>query len=139
MMAEPKTAKTGASAAAFLKTIDDDQKRKDCKAIAKLMKTATGSKAEMWGPAIVGFGKAHIKYANGKTGEWMQIGFAPRKSTITLYIMNGFSGYKRQLTKLGKYKTGKSCLYIRKLADVDVEVLEAMINDSVAEMAERHP
>lgn len=129
-MAELKTKKNNASVTAFVKGIEDPQKRKDCQAIAKMMRAATGARAKMWGEAIVGYGDWHYKYASGRDADWFQVGFSPRKQNITVYIMNGFSKYQKLLDKLGKHKTGKSCLYIKRLSDVDVDVLEALIKAS---------
>ncbi len=130
-MVELKTKKNTASVSAFLNAIEDPQRRKDCKAVAKFMREATGSRGAMWGDAIVGFGSYHYKYASGREGDWMLCGFSPRKQNLTLYIMSGFSMYDKLLAKLGKHKTGKSCLYIKKLEDVDTEVLRELIRHSV--------
>lgn len=130
-MAELKTQKTRASVTKFLNGVEDDRKRKDAKAVAKLMKAATGQAGAMWGESIVGFGSRTMTYANGKQSEWFQVGLAPRKSALVLYIMDGFTGYQALLKKLGKHKTGKACLYIKRLEDVDVTVLEQLIERSV--------
>lgn len=131
-MAEPKTQKTKQSITAFLNSVEDDTKRKDSKRLVKMMKAATGDKGAMWGTAIVGFGKRTITYAGGKESEWFQVGFSPRKASLVLYIMDGFSGYKALLKKLGKHKTGKACLYVKRLEDVDTDVLEDLIKTSVS-------
>ena len=104
-----------------------------------MMREATGKRAKMWGSSIVGFGEYHYKYASGREGDFMIVGFSPRKSSLTLYIMPGFSGYKDDLAKLGKYKTGKSCLYIKRLDDVDEKVLKRLIRKSVREMKKKYP
>ena len=130
-MPELKTQKNKQSVAAFLNAVDDDTKRKDSKRLAKMMKAATGDKGAMWGSSIVGYGKRTITYANGKESEWFQVGFSPRKQSLVLYIMDGFSGYKALLKKLGKHKTGKACLYVKRLEEVDVDVLEDLIQASV--------
>jgi hypothetical protein len=130
-MAELKTKKTQASVAAFLNAIDDDQKRRDSKAVAKIMKEITGKSPKMWGTSIVGYGSYHYKYASGQEGDWPLTGFSPRKQALTLYIMSGFKEYKPLLKKLGKHKTGKACLYIKKLEDVDEKVLRELIKRSV--------
>ena len=93
----------------------------------------------MWGPSIIGFGSYRYKYASGREGEWMLTGFSPRKQNLTLYIMPGFDNYDSLLAKLGKYKTGKSCLYINKLEDVDLSVLEKLVKQSVDHMVETNP
>jgi hypothetical protein len=130
-MAEPKTKKTKASVAEFLNAIEDPQKRKDSKTIVKMMKEATGIKPAMWGAGMVGFGNYHYKYASGREGDWFLTGFAPRKQDLTLYIMDGFKSYKPLMKRLGKYKTGKACLYIKRLDDVDVVALRELITRSV--------
>ncbi len=130
-MAELKTKPTGKSVAQFLNSIEDPTMRKDCKTVAKMMKEITGAKAKMWGPGIVGFGSYHYKYASGREGDWFVSGFAPRKRELTLYIMAGFSRYNALMKKLGKHKTGKSCLYIKSLDDIDLDVLRVLIEESV--------
>ena len=130
-MAELKTQKTNASVVAFLGAIENGQRKKDSFAVMELMKKITNSEPSMWGPSIIGFGHYHYKYASGRENDWFLTGFSPRKQSLTLYIMNGFSRYDEILSKLGKYKTGKSCLYINKLEDVDVKVLEDLIASSV--------
>ena len=130
-MSELKTQKNKVSVNAFLNSIDDDQQRKDAKTIAKIMKEVTGTKPSMWGPGIVGFGSYHYKYASGREGDWFLTGFSPRKQNLTVYIMDGFKGRGTLLKKLGKHKTGKSCLYIKRLADVKVDVLHELVKASV--------
>ena len=138
-MAELKTKQNQASVADFLKQIDDRQKRADCKAIGKMMRDATGKRARMWGASIVGFDKYDYQYESGRSGTFMQTGFSPRAKNITVYIMPGFDGFASLMKKLGKYKTGKSCLYINRLEDVDQKVLARLIRDSVREMRRRYP
>jgi len=135
-MAELKTKKTKASVAAFLDQISDEQRRKDCQRVLKIMKEATGEQPRMWGSSIVGFGAYKYRYASGHEGEWPIIGFSPRKNDLTLYIMPGFADYTELMAKLGKHKTGKSCLYIKKLDDVELPVLKKLITKSVDRMAE---
>ena len=137
-MAEVKTKKNNASVAAFLNAVADKQKRADAKKVAAMMRTATGSRARMWGTSIVGFGSYHYKYASGREGDWMLVGFSPRKQNLSLYIMPGFKAFDSLMAKLGKYKTGKSCLYINKLDDVDENVLEKLINESVKHMRKKY-
>lgn len=137
-MAELKTQETTASVAAFLNAIDDGQKRADCKTIAKMMRAATGKPPKMWGTAIVGFDKYEYLYDSGRDGSWPITGFSPRAKNISVYIMPGFAKYKALLKKLGKHKTGKSCLYIAKLADVDEEILRALITASVKDMRQKY-
>lgn len=136
-MAELKTKKTKASVAAFLKKIADPQRRKDCQTVLDLMKQATGEEPKMWGTTIVGFGSYQYRYASGHGGEWPIIGFSPRKTDLTLYIMPGFEEFESLMAGLGKYKTGKSCLYIKKLGDVEVPVLKKLIAKSVERMAQQ--
>lgn len=133
-MAELKTKKTEASAAEFLNAIVDEQRRADCFAVAELMKKATKSEPKMWGSSIVGFGEYHYKYASGREGDWMQMGFASRKDFLTLYLCGRDENFDGLLSKLGKYKSGKGCLYIKKLADVDLKILQALIKCSLINM-----
>src|SRR5262245_39777219 len=133
-MAELKTKKTEASVEDFLNKIKDEQTRQDCFEIARIMKQATRSEPKMWGSSIVGFGSRHLKYASGRELDWMLTGFSPRKANITLYILSGFENQDAMLKKLGKYSTGKGCLYIKKLKDVDTKVLKELISESVRTM-----
>ncbi len=133
-MAEPKTQKTNASVAAFLDGIDDKRKRADCKAISKMMRDATGNRAKMWGTTIIGYGSYRYKYASGREGDWAVCGFSPRAQNITVYIMPGFKPFGPLMKKLGKYKTGKSCLYINKLDDIDLAVLEDLVGQGLDTM-----
>jgi hypothetical protein len=137
-MAENKTKENKASVAAFLNAVDDKRKRSDCKKVAAMMRKATGSRARMWGTAIVGFGNYHYEYASGCEGDWMLVGFSPRKQNLVVYIMPGFKDFSALMKKLGKYKTGKSCLYIKKLEDVDEGILEKLIDRSVKVMRKRY-
>ena len=130
-MAELKTKKTKASVNAFLNKITDEQRRKDCQTILNLMKQATGEEPKMWGSSIVGFGTYHYRYASGREGDWPIIAFSPRKTDLTLYIMPGFEKFESLMAKLGTYKTGVSCLYIKKLDDVEIPVLKKLIAKSV--------
>ena len=137
-MAELKTRPTRASVTAFVDAIDDPQKRKDVKRIATMMRQATGARACMWGDAIVGYGRYRYTNTAGKDFEWMLTGYSPRKQAISVYIMCGFDGFKDLMTRLGKHKTGKSCLYIKRLSDVDEKVLAELIAASVKRMRERY-
>ena len=130
-MAELKTKKTEASVEDFLNKIKDQDVRQDCFEIAKIMKQATRSDAKMWGSSIVGFGSRHLKYASGRELDWMVIGFSPRKANITLYLPGGVENQAALLQQLGKYTTGKGCLYIKKLKDVDTKALKQLVNESV--------
>ena len=133
-MAELKTKLTQASVDDFLNAIQDTQVRQDCWAIVDIMQEATQSKPQMWGTSIVGFGSYHYKYASGREADWMLTGFAPRKQNITLYIMSGFEQYDEMLAQLGKHSCGKSCLYIKRLSDVDVPTLKQLVQASAQHM-----
>lgn len=133
-MAELKTKLTNASVEKFLNTVPDEQKRQDCWAIAEMMQAATKAAPKMWGSSIVGFGSYHYVYASGQEGDWPLVGFSPRKQNLTLYIMAGFEQYDEMLAKLGKFSTGRSCLYIKRLDDVHQPTLKKLINASVKHM-----
>jgi len=133
-MSELKTQPTQESVLDFLSRIPDDKRRDDCLTILELMKSATGAEPVMWGSSIVGFGRYHYRYASGRQGEWPIVGFSPRKNDLTLYIMPGFERYESLMARLGKYKTGKSCLYLKRLEDVDGAVLKELIEESVKTM-----
>ena len=130
-MAELKTKETNASVADFLNGVTDEKIREDCQKIAGLMEEATGAKPKMWGDSIVGFGSRTCKYSTGREVEWLEIGFAPRKVNLTLYLAVSEGIDDKLLGKLGKHKTGKGCLYFKRLSDVDEEVLEKLIKKSV--------
>jgi Domain of unknown function (DU1801) len=134
-MAELKTRVNRASADKFLKGIKDEQKRQDCFKILEIMRKATKAGPKMWGTSIVGFGSYHYKYESGREGDWFLTGFSPRKQNLTLYIMPGFDEYDDLMKILGKHSVGKSCLYIKKLEDVDTEVLKELVTKSVRKMA----
>ncbi len=133
-MAKNKTQPTTQSVTAFINSIDDKEKRADAKKVAAIMRRVTGKRAKMWGSSIVGYGTYHYKYASGREGDFMITGFSPRKQAMTLYIMAGFKNYDALMKKLGKYKTGKSCLYVKRLSDVDEKVLEKLVTESVKHM-----
>ncbi len=133
-MAETKTKPTKESVSGFLKKVPDKGRREDCLKVLELMKDVTGEEPKMWGSSIVGFGRYHYKYESGREGDYMITGFSPRKGDLTLYIMNGFEPVSDLMTRLGKHKTGKSCLYIKKLADVDLGVLRKIVEKSVKGM-----
>jgi hypothetical protein len=137
-MTENKTRQTNASVAVFLDGIGDAQKRADCRALSKMMRSATGKSARMWGSSIVGFGTYDYRYASGRGGSSMVCGYAPRARNIALYIMAGFDRFKPLMNRLGRYKTGKSCLYLRRLADVDRDVLQQLIDGSVKYMRDNY-
>ncbi len=135
-MAELKTKENEGDVVAFLNGVADERKRQDSLAILALMQQVTQMEPKMWGDSIVGFGQYHYKYESGREGDWFLTGFSPRKQNLTLYIMAGFDGYDELMAKLGKHKTGKSCLYINKLADVDTAVLRELVAQSVEHMKE---
>ncbi len=137
-MAELKTQKTESSVSEFLDAIPDELQRKDSKALSKMMSRITGDKPKMWGPSIVGFGDFHYRSASGREGDWFKVGFSPRKQNLTVYLSlsDVASEYDEFLDRLGKHSTGKSCLYIKRLEDVDQQVLEEMIAKAAASSAE---
>lgn len=133
-----KTAPTRASVAAFIAAVADETRRADAKKLDKMFRDITGEKPALWGPSIIGYGSYHYKYESGREGEMCRTGFSPRKANLVLYILPGFKDYAPLLKKLGKHKTGKSCLYINKLADVDEVVLRDLIAKSWAWMNEKY-
>ena len=130
-MADLKTVPTKVNVNTFLDGIKDERKRADCYQILELMKRATRSEPKMWGTSIVGFGDLHYKYESGREGDWFIAGFSPRKQNLTLYMMGGFQQFPDLMERLGKHSTGKGCLYINKLEDVDTKVLKDLITRSV--------
>lgn len=137
-MAELKTKQTNQSVREFLDGIADEQKRRDCLAVLELMEEATRAEPKMWGESIVGFGSYHYKYESGREGDWFLTGFSPRKQSLTLYVMAGFERYDALLKKLGKHKTGKSCLYVNRLDDIDLATLKELIRQSVEHVAKTY-
>jgi hypothetical protein len=133
-MAELKTKKNPKSVRKFLDGVEHAGRREDAWEILDLMEKVTGATAEMWGDSIVGFGRYHYKYASGREGDWFLCGFSPRKTNLTLYIMSGFSRYQELLGQLGKHKTGKACLYVNRLEDIDMKVLRKLVKESVAHL-----
>lgn len=133
-----KTQETEASVTAFLESISDDKKRADCTTVCRIMEKLTGSEPKMWGASMVGFGSYHYKYDSGHEGDWFLAGFSPRKANLTLYLMAGYEHFPELMKRLGKYKTGKSCIYINKLEDINMEVLEELIASSVKRSKETH-
>lgn len=134
-MSELKTQKNDGDVEAFLHSVENKRRREDSFVILDLMREVTGEPGALWGTSIVGFGSYHYKYASGREGDWFVTGFSPRKQNMTLYIMPGFEQYNDLLSKLGKHKTGKSCLYINKLDDVDLDVLRELVAQSADYMA----
>jgi hypothetical protein len=135
-MAELKTKPSDLSVEAFLNGIADDKKRRDSFTILEMMRQVSGAEPQMWGDSIIGFGNYHYKYASGREGDWFLTGFSPRKQNLTLYIMSGFDQYESLLNKLGKFKTSKACLYVKKLEDIDLGVLRELVRLSVEHMVE---
>jgi hypothetical protein len=129
-----KTQKNKASVKDFLAKVPDERRRKDASAVSALMQEVTGEKPAMWGTSMVGFGSYHYKYDSGQEGDWPLVAFAPRKDSLTLYIMPGFAEYTDLLAKLGKHKTGRSCLYIKSLDDVHLPTLKTLVRQSVKHM-----
>lgn len=133
-MAGLKTKRNKGDVEAFLNNVPDEKKRRDSFTILELMKQVTGKEPEMWGESLVGFGSYHYKYESGREGDMFVTGFSPRVKNLTLYIMSGFDEYDQLLSRLGKYKIGKACLYIKKLDDVDQDVLKELVKKSVEHM-----
>jgi len=133
-----KTTENELSVADFLNGVADETKRSDCFKIVELMEQQTGLPAKMWGPAIVGFGSYHYRYESGREGDAPMVGFSPRANAITLYLATGYAGHQELLAKLGKHTTSKACIYVKKLADVDLEVLKTMVGESVKYMREKY-
>jgi uncharacterized protein DUF1801 len=129
-----KTQRNAGSVRQFLDAISDAGRRKDARTVAALMEDVTGEKPAMWGTNMVGYGSYHYKYASGQEGDWPLVAFAPRKDSLTLYIMPGFEEYGRLLEKLGRHKTGRSCLYIKSLDDVHMPTLKTLVRQSVRHM-----
>ena len=137
-MAELKTRPTDASVEAFLDAVEDERKRSDAGVVAGMMAEITGATGVMWGSSIVGFGSYHYRYASGREGDFLETGFSPRKRALTLYVMAGFSEYDDLLGRLGKHTTGKSCLYVKRLSDIDLDVLRELLQRSVAHIREKY-
>jgi Domain of unknown function (DU1801) len=138
-MAANKTAQTGADVDAFVATVADPIQRADCGVLIEMMSKASGHPPRMWGPSIIGFGSYHYKYDSGREGDSLRIGFSPRKGQTVLYLIDGHRDRSADLARLGKHKTGKSCLYIKRLADIDQNVLKEIISASLAYMESRYP
>jgi hypothetical protein len=131
MQVELKTQKNEGDVQAFLAGLEDEQKRQDSQAIVALMQEISGLEPRMWGESIVGFGDYHYKYATGREGDTFQVGFSPRKQNLTIYLSYGFDKQVELMSRLGKYKTGKACLYVKRLADVDLDVLRELVRQAV--------
>lgn len=138
-MTELKTKPTGVAVDDFLDNVADPQKREDARKVRAMMERLSGYPAAMWGPSIVGFGTYHYKYDSGHEGDMARIGFSPRAKELVLYLVESFPRHQHLMDKLGKYRTGKCCLYIKRLSDVDESVLEALITESLDYMREKYP
>jgi len=137
-MAELKTKVNAASPAKFIDAIADEGRREECRALAKLMKKVTGSAPKMWGPSIVGFGSYHYVYKSGREGDWFLTGFSPRRQALTIYVMGGFEGHDALLQKLGRVKVSQgSCIYVKRIADLDMQVLESLVTASVKQLQKK--
>lgn len=137
-MATLKTQPTENDVEEFLNAIDDKQKRDDSFKILDIMKSVTSEEPKMWGSSIIGFGQYHYQYESGREGDWFLTGFSPRKQNFSLYIMAGFDNYDHLMSRLGKYKTGKSCLYIKRLEQIDLDILKQLIKESVDYMRTKY-
>lgn len=133
-----KTKQSNKSVKSFLNSVAGESRRNDCFKLLELMSEATGREPKLWGDSIVGFGQYHYQYASGREGDWMLTGFSPRKQNLVIYIMPGFSRYEKIMQDLGRFKTGKSCLYVRKLEDVRLEILSEIVAGSVQHMQEMY-
>lgn len=133
-MAELKTKPTVKSVKAFIDAIPNDTRRRECRTVLQIMKSATGATPRMWGTSIVGFGEQHYKYESGREGDWFIAGFSPRKQDLTLYLTPGLGRNQSILERLGRYRTGKSCLYLKRLSDIDLDVLRELVETSVRQV-----
>lgn len=138
-MAELKTKQNDQSVEAFLNRVEEERKRQDSFIILEMMEQVTGEKPTMWGDSIIGFGNYHYRYGSGREGDWFLTGFSPRKQNLTLYIMSGFQEYDELLVRLGKHKTGKACLYINKVADIDLPTLKELVRQSAEHIRNTNP
>lgn len=134
-----KTQENDGDINAFLDSIENPQRREDTKIVCEMMARLSGAPAKMWGNAIIGFGNYHYKYESGREGDFMRVGVAPRKAATTLYILPGYTDFGHILSRLGKHTKGKSCLYIKKLGDIELDVLEELITAGLADMEARYP
>ncbi|WP_127557395.1 DUF1801 domain-containing protein [Saccharospirillum alexandrii] len=134
-----KTQPTSTSIAEFIESLDDERRQAECNQLIDLMREESGEEPVLWGPAIIGFGQYHYRYDSGREGDFMQVGFSPRKQNLSIYIIPGFEPYQTVLERLGKHKLGKSCLYIKRLEDVDTSALRELVRQSLIDMKERYP
>ncbi len=133
-----KTQQTDASVEKFVESIKDEQLKTDCRTLLKLFQDVTKEPPKMWGSSMVGFGTYHYKYASGREGDWFLAGFSPRKQNLTLYVMSGFNGHDEIMKKLGSFKTGSSCIYVKRLSDIDLSALKELVRKSVAAVKKRY-
>ena len=138
-MAENKTQATAQSVTDFIAAVDHPTRRADAEKLDAMFRDITGWTPRMWGPAIIGYGQYHYTYESGRTGDFLATGFSPRKANLSLYIMPGYADFDDILGRLGKYKTGKACLYINKLADVDLDVIAEIIRAGIDDLGQRWP
>lgn len=134
-----KTVETDADVSAFIDAVGDDRQREDARQLCALMTRLSGNPPRLWGPSIIGFGSYHYRYESGREGEMCRIGFSPRKGQTVIYLVDGYEQQQDHLARLGKHKIGKSCLYIKRLSDIDVDTLEAMVTASLTVMAAKYP
>lgn len=134
-----KTQPTMNSIAEFLSLIEDEHRRNECQQLIDLMRQESGEEPVLWGSAIIGFGQYHYRYESGREGDFMRVGFSPRKRNLSIYIIPGFDPYQDLLQRLGKHKLGKGCLYIKRLDDVNVSVLAELVRQSLSDMKKRYP
>lgn len=134
-----KTQPTSTSIAEFIESLDDERRQSECNQLVELMREESGQEPVLWGPAIIGFGQYHYRYESGREGDFMRVGFSPRKQNLSIYIIPGFKPYQAVLERLGKHKLGKSCLYIKRLENVDISALRELVRQSLADMNERYP
>ena len=138
-MAELKTRPNNQNVDDFLQTVSDPAKREDCQSVLDIMKQITQQEPKMWGDSMVGFGNYHYQYTSGREGNWFLTGFSPRKQSLTIYIMSGFDQFDPLMSQLGKYKNSKSCLYVKKLDDIDLGILKELIAESIKLLSKRYP
>lgn len=137
-MADLKTKENDRDVLAFINGLENEQRKSDCKELLKLFSEITNEQPKMWGSSIIGFGSYHYKYESGREGDWFLTGFSPRKSNLSIYITSGFKEYENLLEELGKYKTGSSCLYVKKLSDIDTSKLAKLVEKSVKFMKKKY-
>ena len=137
-MAELKTKPNNQNVDDFLKNVSDPAKRKNCLRVLDIMKQITQQEPKMWGDSMVGFGNYHYQYTSGREGNWFLTGFSPRKQSLTIYIMSGFDQFEHLMSQLGKYKNSKSCLYVKKLDDIDLGILKELIAESIKLLSKRY-